>query len=80
MPKFSESWSTYTGEQARQVWSALQILMDQGLLSSDEKEDAKKIQSKLRNAMQKEGPEYTSVALSNSQEELLNHVEGALWK
>ena len=73
-------WRTYKGEQARQVHSGLQILLDKNLLGDDEKELAHKIQSKLRNAMQKEGGEYTMIPFSAKQDELLNHVEGSLWR
>jgi len=73
------NWSTYTGEQAKQVTSALQILLDQNLLSGDEKEMAKSIQYKLRNACSKrEG--YTQVGFSDKENELLKNVEGSLWK
>ena len=75
-----EYWRTYKGGQARQIISGCQILLDKGLLSSDEKEGAKRIQVRLRGASQKEGKEYTMVAFTSKEEELLSHVEGALWR
>lgn len=76
----NENWSTYTGEQARQITSGLQILLDKGLLSKDEKETAAKIKVRLQGASQKEGKEYTMVTFNSKEEELVNHVEHALWR
>jgi hypothetical protein len=73
-------WRTYKGYQAKQVWSGLQILIEEKLVSSDEEKLAKSIQAKLRNAMQKEGEGYTTVPFTGKEDEFLTRVEASLWK
>ena len=74
------NYYTYKGRQARGLIAALQVLLDQNLLSAEEKGVAKVLQSRLRGAAMKEDEEYTMVAFSDKQNELLQHVEQSLWR
>lgn len=74
-----EHWRTYTKEQAGQVLSGLQILIEQKRLGGDEEEDAKKVIRKLSYpSFWQEGK--TAIVLSPSQHELVGQVEAALWR
>ena len=73
-----DNWVTYSREQAKQVSSGLQVLLNRGVLDSDEQELAKKIQRKLSNWPL--GEETTMVPLNNKEYTLVNQVEAALWR
>jgi len=75
----SDTWRTYTGEQARNVLSALHILLQGDLLDKDEQKMARSLQVRLQGASQKVGSEYTEIGVSNKEEDLLRHIEGSLW-
>lgn len=79
MPKFTEEWRTYKGTQAGQIVTALDILLEAGTLGEDEQQDAKLIKAKLKGAIAR-GEVYTSVPFSGKQLDLINQVEGALWR
>jgi len=77
-----DRWTTYTGEQARQIIAALQLLIDSGELSRSEwgeEKIAKRIQRKLEKASMREKG-YTMVPLTEGEAVLLDPVEAALWR
>jgi len=73
-------WRTYKPEQARQVSAGLQILVDKKMLDSDEEKVAKGLLLRLRGATQRTDNDYVQFEFNSEQEDLLSHVEGALWR
>ena len=74
-----EYWRTYTKEQAGQVLSGLNILIEQKRLTGDEEDDARRIMRKLSYPSFWQN-DQTMVQFSPSQHELLSQVEAALWR
>jgi len=72
-------WRTYTGRQAGQIITALQALLDAGTLGEKEIELANKIKVSLKRAT-KGDMEISMVPFTGEEEDLLEQVEGALWK
>lgn len=75
-----EYWRTYTQEQAVQVKSALQLLLDREVLDKKEQEAAKKIQRKLSYRAVGQGEDKTLIDFNAEEEDLLAQVEVVLWK
>lgn len=73
-----EHWGTYNRTQAGQVVSALQVLLDKGLLDKKEEETARKIQRKL--SYWSEGEEQTLIPFNDTEQDLLAQVEEVLWR
>jgi len=74
-----EYWRTYTKEQAGQVLSGLNLLLERKRLDSDEEEDAKRVIRKLSYPSFWQ-EDKAMVQLSPSQHELVGQVEAALWR
>lgn len=77
MPKM-DVWRTYTGGQASQIHSGLQVLLDGGVLGEKEQEMARRIQGRLGSAMR--GAGEATIPFSDDESDLLYQVEAALWK
>lgn len=72
-------WRTYNGRQASQIASAVQYLLDGGVLEKDEEDTARRIQARLRGSIS--GSEDTTmVPFTKKEDELLSQVEATLWK
>lgn len=75
-----KTWRTYTSEQAGNVMSGLEILIQKNLLTRGEKERAKSLQRRLAFIAQKQSDDYSSLEVSGAEDELLSHVEASLWR
>lgn len=73
-------WRTYTSEQARQVWSGIQILLDEKLLDEDEKKIAKSIQGRLQYIMWGEDGGYKQISFNEKEDVFLSRIEASLWR
>ena len=74
-----DTWRTYNSRQAQQIWSGLQVLLDQGLLTENERTAARSVQRKLEYRAVEAG-EPTLIQFTDKEDALLSQVEGTLWR
>lgn len=71
-------WKSYTGKEAGQIVSGLQVLLEGKVLGREEEGLARSIQRRLERTTG-EGLERHLVSFSEKENELLTQVEGVLW-